>query len=322
MASRMHVDFSRPAAADKAVFLTIDSNYLAFALFTIDQIARSHPHRDFDFCILTTSDLAPHPLIDRYAVRICKLDAASITLDFPSSDLIPIAAYLRFYAARALCDDYRRILYLDADLFLRRGDLSRLMDIDLGDHPLAGARDPVQFRRANHVPKDMKSMGFGYFRYLSAGVQLIDTKRYNDLRIGERAVEIAVDRPAQMMAYDQTAINAVLQGGFAELPPVWNWLYGFRTIYYTELFNPAILHFAGRRKPWNHLNGEFPAQYANAYRAFFRDHFPERMAAMPPSGAPSAVRLRHLRYFLAHINGLRHFVPAMDRFRDDFDIRL
>ena len=91
---------------------------------------------------------------------------------------------------------------------------------------------------------------------------------------------------------------------------------------FTEPSDPAILHFVGRRKPWSHLNGEFPVKYANACRVFFRDHFPERFASMPAAQSPSQVRLRHMRYFLVPIIGLRRVGPAMDRFSDDFVVEL
>jgi len=322
MSQDVKAEFSRAALCDSAVFLTVDAGYLCHALFTIDQLAKGHPERDFDFCIVTTDDLPPHDLIDRHNVRICRLATGSIAQDVPATARIPMAAYLRFYCARVLGADYARILYLDADLIYRRGNIAQLLRVDLGNHAIAGVREPVQFRRKNFIPKDMKGLGFGFFLSMNAGVQLIDTKAYNAARIGERAIELAVSRPEKMLAYDQTALNAVLQGKWAELPPCWNWLYGFRTLYYTELFDPAILHFTGRRKPWNHLNGEFPVKYANLYRAFYRAHFPEKLALMPPSAKPSQAKLRHLRYFIKHIIDLPRFVPQMDRFEDDFDIKL
>ena len=102
-------------------------------------------------------------------------------MDFPTGKLIPIASGLRHDAARAI-----------------------------GAHPLAGARDPVQFRRPDPICKDMKAMGFGCFRHLSFGGQLIDTTRYNEIHIEKRAEEFATTRPEEMMVYDQSAINAVL----------------------------------------------------------------------------------------------------------------
>lgn len=304
-----------------AIVFTVDAKFLPYALFTIDQIARLHPNATFDFVIVTQDKLPDHPLIQTHNIRICNLAKDAVGSDFPHTNRISVATYLRFYIARAL-SEYDRLLYLDSDLYIKRGNFSKLLSVDIGDHPLAGARDPVQFRHPKLHSPDMKALGLGRFKYLSAGVQLIDTTRYNSLRIGERAIELAVASPEKMTVFDQTAINAVLKGGFAELPPIWNWLYGFRTLYFTEVFDPPILHFAGRRKPWNTFGGEIPARYCNSYRDFFRQYFPDLADAMPFAKPISANRLTHARYLLNHLNGLRHLVPAIDSFEHDFDIKI
>lgn len=322
MPSGNEINFSRDAKFANTIVLTADNNYVPYALFFIDQIANAHPDRDFDFCLLTQDDIAPHPLIDQHCIRICKFNNLAIAEKLPSLENIPIATFFRIFAPGSLGNDYRRILYLDCDMFYLRGDLSKLLNIDMGRHALAGARDPIQFRRKNYVPKDMRGLGLGYFKYISAGLLVIDTALFNTREIGNAVMNLVLEKPEKMAVLDQTALNAILQGDWAELPPTWNWLYNFRTIYYTELFDPAILHFVGRRKPWKHLNGEYPAKYSNAYRAFFKENFPSMYEAMPPCAKPSSIKLGHLRYFIKHIIDLPRFVPQMDRFENDFDIKL
>lgn len=285
---------ANPARSDCAVVLTVDAKFLPYGLFLIDQIARTIPERQFDLCILTTAAALSHPLIQEHGVRVVSLPPNVMQADFPHSDRISIATYLRFYIASQLGDDYRRVLYLDSDIYFRRGDLDRLLRADIGTKPLAGARDPIQFRRPKFVHRDMKQLGFDRFPYLSAGVQLIDTAQFRAQRIAEQAVELASSRPNDMLVYDQTALNGVLQGNFAELPPVWNWLYGFRTMFLTELYDPPFLHFAGRRKPWGPINGQIPARYIEAYQSFFRQHFPQLVDTVPPPVAPSQSKAAHL----------------------------
>ena len=312
---------NRAPSSRSAVFLTVDTGYFCHALFVIEAIARSNPRHDFDFCIVTTDILPDHKLLDRHEVRVCRLALGAAFASLPSSERISVASYLRLFVPRVFQDEYDRLLYLDSDIVYRRGDISALIQSDLGGRPIAGVREPSQLRRKNFTPDDMTGLGLGFFKMMNAGVQLIDTRAFNALEVGERAIELAFSKPDKMLAYDQTALNAVLHGDFAELSPVWNWLYGFRTIYYTELYDPAIIHFAGRRKPWNHLNGEFPIKYSNLYRDFYGEHFPEKLAAMPASAKPSQVKLRHLRYFIKHIVDLGRFLPEMDEFKGDFDIK-
>jgi len=317
------IEFSRDATFANTIVLAADNNFVPYALFFIDQIANAHPDRDFDFCLLTQDDIAPHQLIDKHGIRICKFTHIEMESHLPKSGHISTAAFLRIFAPEFLVADYKRMLYLDCDMFYRRGDLSKLITADIGDHAVAAARDPIQYRRKNHTPKDMRDLGLGYFRFLSSGLMLIDIERFNAAGYAEKMIGLAVELAAGDQVFlDQSIINAVLKGDWAELPLTWNWLYNFRSIYYTELFDPAILHFVGRRKAWNHLNGEYPAKYADAYRAFFKQHFPAMYQAMPASQPPSNAKRGHLRYFIKHALDLRRFVPEMDRFKHDFDIKL
>lgn len=304
----------------RAIALTVDRKYLPHALFVIDQIAALHPNRDFDFCILTNDDLPHHALIQTHSIRISKLSEQEILKDFAHSERISVATYLRFFVARQF-PEYERILYLDSDLFIRRGDFSRLLRADIGPHAIAAARDPAQFRHPGRLSRDMRALKLPYFPYASAGVLLIDTARFAEEKISERALELALARPQDMELFDQTALNATLLGNFAELPAGWNWLYGFRTLYFTELYDPPILHFAGRRKPWNTGDGQFPVRYGKAYRDFYQRHFPDLVQTLPTSQGPSNNKLAHIRVLFNHMNGLRRLVPAFDAFDGDFDIR-
>jgi len=323
MASGNKIEFSRDAIHANTIVLAADQNFVPYALFFIDQIAAAHPKRDFDFCLLTQDDIAPHPLIDQHGIRICKFTHIELAEKLPAQGHISIAAFLRIFAPEFLAADYARMLYLDCDMFYLRGDLSQLITADIGDHAVAACRVPIQFRRNHFTPKDMRDLGFDYFRVLNSGLMLIDTARFNAAGLGDQMSDLILELAGGDKVYlDQSIINAVLKGGWAELPPIWNWNYNFRTVYFTELFNPAILHFVGRRKAWNHLNGEYPAKYSDAYRAFFKVHFPDLFAAMPPCARPSSNKRGHLRYFLKHITDLRRFVPKMDRFDHDFDIKL
>ncbi|WP_456386181.1 glycosyltransferase family 8 protein [Profundibacter sp.] len=316
------IEFSRDAKFANSIVLASSREFAPYALFLIDQIANAHPERDFDFCLLTQADIPPHPLIDKHGIRICKIIKLVGAEKLPELEHISIATFFRVLAPAVLGDDYRRLLYMDCDMFYRRGDLSKLLNIDIGDHALAGVLDPIQIRHKNRISKDIRALGLGYFKYINTGLMLFDTARFNARGYGDAIMNMVLEQPEKMALLDQTALNAVLKGNWAELPTIWNWLYNFRSIYYTELYDPAILHFVGRRKAWNHLNGEYPEKYSKAYRTFFKIHFPDMYDAMPACAKPSTIKRGHLRYFIKHIIDMRRFLPHMDQFKHDFDIKL
>ena len=147
------IEFSRGAQFANTIVLAADNNFVPYALFFIDQIANAHPDRDFDFCLLTQDDIAPHVLIDQHSIRICKFTHIEMESHLPKSGHISAAAFLRIFAPEFLAADYKRMLYLDCDMFYRRGDLSKLITADIGDHAVAAARDPIQYRRKNHIDR-------------------------------------------------------------------------------------------------------------------------------------------------------------------------
>lgn len=167
------------------------------------------------------------------------------------------ATYRRVFLSELL-PDLDRVLYLDADLIVRR-TLDGLWGTDLGGAPVGAVTDPWMATIApmrGEFPQ-------GYF---NAGVLLIDLERWRDERVPQRFVEDirrrqrAGEDPISHCS-DQTPLNEVLRGLWRPLSPRWNF-----TTYHTPRLaeelalaadtlaelaaDPAIVHFLGSHKPW------------------------------------------------------------------------
>jgi lipopolysaccharide biosynthesis glycosyltransferase len=315
------VEQNRPARYNKAVFLGVDERFHPYALFVADQIVRRCPERDFDVCILCHAPLSYHPLWEQHELRVCRLETAGFSNRVRSTEDITFASYLRLFAPSMLEKDYRRLLYLDADVFYQRGDLSKLLDLEIGPHPLGAVRDMSQLRRPKRRHKDFKTMGLGYSKYFNSGFLLIDVPQYLSEGIGERAMDFAVRYAGKTQTNDQSILNAAVFNHWAELSLVWNFQYSTQTLYFSSMFDVCFFHFVGRRKPFLRKGGIFPRRITEPYRRFMAEHFPMTEHLTQDGLMIEKNRWLHFRALLFHLTSFRRFLRNEASWRTDWDVR-
>lgn len=138
-----------PAQADRAVVFAVDAHYLPFAIFAARRIAWSALIRDYDICVVLTDpgDLPPCPATE--GIRFGTIETSGLYLDRRRT----ASVHARLLLPEAMASDHRRILHLDADVFLRGGDLSGLPEVDLGPNAVAAVRDNIQWRTPGRKPE-------------------------------------------------------------------------------------------------------------------------------------------------------------------------
>lgn len=292
---------SDPARSDTAVVFACDGRYLPYALFAADRLAALDPARGFDICICALGeDLAVPASLAPLRLRVGRVETggalAGLRVDARRSE----AAYLRLALPAAFAGSYRRLLYLDADVFPQGGDWRALLGLDLGGRAIGAVRDNLQWRAPHRRPKQLRALGLGAAPYLNSGLLLIDVPAFIGQRVFERCLALAAARPEAMVGLDQELLNAVLHGDWAELSPRWNWQYTRATMLFEAMETAHLVHFIGAKKPWGHKGGALPPKFRDAYNAFFAAHLPELVspgAALPPHGNPNYLRgvlWRHL----------------------------
>lgn len=157
-----------------------------------------------------------------------------------------------------LLPDVDRVLYLDADILVRRS-LAPLYGVAMAGHPVAAVMDawPAKDCRRVGIPE-----AWGYF---NAGVLLMDLRTCREVGVAEHALEHLTryrDTPERCLYADQDGLNAGVKGAWLHLPETWNFFmcYADRNpallppdIYRQLRDGPAIVHFAARKKPWLRL---------------------------------------------------------------------
>jgi hypothetical protein len=312
---------SDPARHAKAVVFACDGNYARYALHAAVQIAQLHPHRDFDICLCATGeDLHPVASLASHGFRYCRIGTegmfTGLNLDARRTD----AAYLRLALPQAFDAEYQRLLYLDSDVFVQAGDLSRLMDLDLESRTLAAVRDNSQWRAPDRRPEPFRKLGLATAPYFNSGLLLIDTERFVARALLERCVDFARAHAGRLIGLDQELLNSVLHGDWAELHPVWNWQYTRATMLFEAMEGANIVHFIGPKKPWRHASGALPLKFRRAYRAFLSEHFPQEPQIVRDGLHPHENRRYQRMLFFRHFLATGRFAEYIGRFDDEWAV--
>ncbi|MGR3465327.1 glycosyltransferase family 8 protein [Limimaricola sp.] len=312
----VRVESDRPARHRHAVVFCCDDNYLPYAAFAAAQIAQLAPERGFDIVICADTRL---DLPAGLGLRHCVIDAGGMFDGFGLDARRTVSTYLRLAVPEALARDYDRILYLDSDVFVRGGDFDALLRVDLGGRPAAAVRDNQQWRTPGRHAADLKALGLPNGAYFNAGVMLIDVAAWREGRVLERALEFGQKHAGRMRHKDQTLLNAVLQGEWAQIAPVWNWQYTRASRLFEAMLDTHVVHFIGPAKPWADPEQRLPPQFAAGLARFMARWFPERSRPMP-GGGPMRVpgALRSLAW--THLRGAGRTEAYLGRFANDLTV--
>lgn len=301
----------------KAVVLCVDQKFLPYALFLADQIHQKEGERDFDICLLSDAPLSIPPGFERLRLVLPRPVSSADYGKLPVTHLAR-SAYLRLWVPHILSDQYDRLVYLDSDMFIDVGGLSRLLEVDMQDKPVAAVRDVQQWYRPNRTTEEFSASGQGFRKYLNSGLLLIDTSRYLSEKVLERSLTIGRKHPDWVVHHDQSLLNLALAGDWSELSPVWNWQVPVKFPLFTDWTGARILHFFGNQKPWSDPRGLCPERFRISYELFFSRHFPE-IASRGPSTLNLLRSPRRMAWMAIRFLALRpRFLRYLAQFPDPY----
>lgn len=266
-----------------AVVMITDRGYLPPAIFVASQLL-SQRRQNFDIVILTIGCTPTEGM---------RLDPRLKFIDFALDGRVPTsssradrsaATYGRLSLDAVLPPNYKKILYLDADIWIGDRDVGQLFDVDMGGCPMAAVRAPSEIYRPNEPEwlEYKRKLGLDASTvYFNAGVMLIDRDAFAACRIAEDTLTYLAEGRYVGRLDDQSALNAVVNGNWRELSPVWNWTFSGRP-WLVEEFQPGIIHFIGSSKPWKDHKGHHIPQYSERMRRYFEGlGYPDYVKAMP-----------------------------------------
>ena len=213
--------------------------------------------------ILVPNDFTHHRSLERNLnLHASDLEFLEINLSqnalFKVSRHITVASYFRLFLDKVIPASVSRVIYLDSDILVN-GPLDELWTVDLQDHPIAAATDSIVNSQPLREEIKKKIRLTPTSNYFNAGVLVVDLNRWRNARLGQRALDFALDYPDLLTYWDQCALNHVVNGQFQELTREWN----FQTYHLRwsadrkctldslrEVDLAKIIHFIGPAKPW------------------------------------------------------------------------
>ena len=270
-----------------AVCVCVDGNMVVPGLFVLEAArTRRAAIADYDLILVTTgpadvTEAHRNWLSERRIQLRDDFDLSSLqNIDIREGRLTK-ATLLKLLLAEAFADHYDKILYLDADLTIH-DDLAPIFSLDTKDFPLAAvpsARVETDWNRRQRQTEHAHFRALGMtepFRYVNAGVLLIDVSHWNSDELTARTLDFLRRNPTLWRLPDEDALNAVLDGRLTELSPVWNLqapMWANREV--REMVEPVIIHYVGHNKPWRRYRRKMRLMEHRAayrlYREFVRE---------------------------------------------------
>ncbi len=166
----------------------------------------------------------------------------------------PIPIYYRLLVANILPKSIHKVLYLDADMIIRR-DLGELWNISL--HEKAVAAVPNQSDCNHYWERLNYDKSIGYF---NSGVMLLNLDFIRKHNLTYKFIEFIKNNPEKLFCPDQDVLNYILRNCKLNLPARFNAQEGFYRIppekvignlndFYQDISDPLIVHFT-KEKPW------------------------------------------------------------------------
>ena len=178
-----------------------------------------------------------------------------------TSGHISKATYFRLDIANILPKNVKKIIYMDVDLLVLQ-DIAELWQYDLQGRPLAAVPDYGIMASRRLMKQKKNVIGLPTCsQYFNAGVVIMDLEQWRKYDYSRQVIELA--SAGNFPHHDQDALNKVFMGNWIALPLKWNVIPPVFNLFSKILLNgdlrknaivarkdKAILHFAGRYKPW------------------------------------------------------------------------
>lgn len=228
------------------------------------------------FIILDGSADVAKQKIAAWAIKPPHLTLLPVENPFPPRTRpahVSTAALLRTQLP-VLLPQLERVLYLDADIIVRR-DIAELYRSDLSGLPMGGVADlgmSMLLRRESiqhgtRLRRYFERLGIDprTSLYVNSGVLVMDLAALRRIGFSDEARVFAKTRGLELITMDQCLINTILTGRIAALDPRWNAcgnLMGHPRHYHyvarrhqpglaLQQSDPWLIHYTGPDKPWN-----------------------------------------------------------------------
>ena len=250
-------------SADKKeipVFFATDNNYAPFMAVALASMLEKASKTYFYTVYVLTTDLyreyieqletiCQNAMPGNASVEFVSLreEMEKTSGTFHLRDYYSRETYCRIFIPRFF-PQYDKVIYLDSDIVVT-GDISELYNIDIGDNLVGAAIEEVMQSFDVFGTYVEKALGVPREKYFSAGVLLINAKKYREENIEEKFIAL-MNRFKFRITQDEDYLNVLCKDKVKWLDVGWN-----KSAYKTEGFDEKglkIIHYKINWKPWHY----------------------------------------------------------------------
>ena len=178
-----------------------------------------------------------------------------------TSGHISKAAYFRLDIANILPENVEKVIYIDVDLLVLQ-DIAELWNFNLNGKPIAAVPDYGIMASKRLMKQKNQVLGLPMDNlYFNSGVVIMDLQQWREQNYAQQVIKLAAE--GNLPHHDQDALNKVFMNKWEALPLKWNVIPPVFNLFSKILLRgdlrknavlarkeKAILHYAGRYKPW------------------------------------------------------------------------
>lgn len=247
------------------IFFATDDNYVPYLAVALKSLlANASKEYFYKVYVITTQ------LTEDNMRRLLLLKDEKSTIEFVSlkneldkisnlfrlRDYYSKETYYRFFIP-SLFPEYEKVIYLDCDMVVLE-DISKLYQIDLGDNYLAASQEEVLLMTPALYRYPVECLGIRTEDYFSAGMMLINSKKFLKDKIAEQFVALA-KRFTFRLIQDEDYLNVLCGKKHIQLDLGWNKSAGKIAPYFDDK-DLKIIHYKINWKPW-HYEGVLYEEY-------------------------------------------------------------
>lgn len=260
-----------------------DSNLIKQSCVMIESVLTCNKNTNITFYALLLEvddklvDSLKNFVGERAELKIFKLSKDDFTELPIHMSYITLGTYLRFFIEKLVPKDVNKILYLDIDLIVVN-NIQTFYNQNIDAFSVAACLDVEchDISRYNRLEYQMEDL------YFNAGVMLINLDWWRKKHVSKKSIEYLLNSSERCPFHDQDALNHALHGTVKFASNIYNAMpfffsaksenllidYKLLKKIRRELQTPAIIHYAGKVKPWHTEYHKYKYPLGNVYRYF------------------------------------------------------
>lgn len=248
------------------ILMAVNSAYIQHAKVTIFSLAYHNPEPVKLYLLYSELKANEIASLERFVRRRCHGELLPVFMEKEKFEKLPIRGhfsketYYRIYAQYLLPEEEDRILWLDADLIVKKS-IKNFYEKDFEGNCLIACED-----KGNSTEENIKRLGLKRGKYFNAGVLLMNLEAMRKYADQEKLEHFVNENLSLFLWQDQDILNLFFEDSVLFADIEYNYQVSSGGNFNKDKGEKsAILHYVGELKPWSHAYVWDAGKYYQSY---------------------------------------------------------